>query len=200
MAEATFAASSTASSTTTRALSRPLPQVSPAKFAHIVFRSNQLANMIEWYAAVLQAQVIHGDEKIAFLSYDDEHHRVAIVAMDKYVEKPKGFAVGFYHAAFTYQNVGELLGTYVRLKAKGIVPYRTINHGPTLSFYYNDPDLNNIELQVDAFATLEACADFMRGPLFGANPIGIPVDAEELLARYQAGASDAELVKRADRG
>jgi catechol 2,3-dioxygenase-like lactoylglutathione lyase family enzyme len=194
MAEATVAANPTAKT-------RALPQVSPAKFAHIVFRSNQLQAMVDWYAAVLQAKVVHGDKRIAFLSYDDEHHRVAIVAMDQYAEKPTGpgFSVGFYHAAFTYRDVAELLGSYARLKAQGIVPYRTINHGPTLSFYYNDPDLNNIEMQVDAFASLDECTEFMRGPLFSENPIGIPVDPEQLLARYHAGATDAELLKRADR-
>jgi catechol-2,3-dioxygenase len=178
---------------------RNLPQVSPAKFAHIVFRTNQLENMLRWYETVLQATVVHADPKIAFLTYDDEHHRVALVAMDKYAEKPAATSVGFYHTAFTYNTVSELLGTYVRVKAKGIVPYRTINHGPTLSFYYNDPDANNIELQVDAFPNLEECKEFMRGPLFGANPIGIVIDPEELLARFHAGATDAELVKRADR-
>ena len=121
--------------------------------------------MLRWYETVLQAKVVHADPKIAFLTYDDEHHRVALVAMDKYAEKPAAMSVGFYHAAFTY----------------------------------HDPDQNNIELQVDAFQTLEECTEFMRGPLFREDPIGKLVDPEEMLVRYQAGVPDSELVKRADR-
>lgn len=178
---------------------RPLPDVAPSRLAHVVFRTNQMQKMIDWYRAVLKAEVVHADPKIAFLTYDEEHHRIALIAAEQYAPKPAPSTVGFYHIAFSFRNVGELLGTYVRLKRIGILPYRPINHGPTLSFYYNDPDGNNVELQVDAFARLEECKDFMRGPLFEANPIGLAVDPDELLARYDAGVPESELLKRADR-
>ena len=45
------------------------------------------------------------------------------------------------------------LYTYARLKGDGIEPYWCINHGPTTSLYYKDPDGNQIELQVDNFPT-----------------------------------------------
>ena len=40
---------------------------------------------------------------------------------------------------------------YKRLKQQDIVPWWCINHGPTTSMYYRDPDNNQIELQVDIF-------------------------------------------------
>ena len=126
--------------------------VSPVKLAHIVFRTNQLQKMLDWYCQVLEARPNFSDPKIAFISYDDEHHRVAFVAIEPYAEKPKGLHVGFYHVAFTYSNLGNLLGNYERLKALGITPWRPILHGPTASMYYKDPDGNDVELQVDAFA------------------------------------------------
>lgn len=178
---------------------RSLPVAAPVKLSHVVFRTNRLAEMKAWYQEVIQAKVVHSSDQIAFLSYDDEHHRVALIATESYAEKPAAMSVGFYHAAFTFASVGQLFGNYARLKPKGILPYRCINHGPTLSFYYNDPDGNNIELQVDAFPDLESCTAFMQGPLFAANPIGIPVDPDDLVRRYLAGESEAELLKRADR-
>jgi hypothetical protein len=34
-----------------------------------------------------------------------------------------------------------------------IRPFYSINHGPTTSLYYTDPDGNRVELLVDNFAT-----------------------------------------------
>ena len=39
----------------------------------------------------------------------------------------------------------DLLDTYVRLKADGIVPHACLDHGMTMSFYYVDPDGNSVE-------------------------------------------------------
>ena len=76
----------------------------------------------------------------------------------------------------------------MELKADGIEPYWTIHHGATLSAYYRDPDSNQIELQIDTMSLAEADV-FMRSPTFAANPIGIPVNLDELMARYEAGDS-----------
>jgi len=57
---------------------RELPQtgaISPAKFAHFVLRTGQFDQMIEWYQTVLAARIVFRDERLCFLSYDDEHHR-----------------------------------------------------------------------------------------------------------------------------
>jgi len=62
-------------------------------------------------------------------------------------------AVGTDHVAYSYNNLGELLSTYRRLKAAGIAPHRPINHGVTTSMYYRDLDNNRVELQIDNFAT-----------------------------------------------
>jgi hypothetical protein len=82
------------------------------------------------------------------------------------------------------------------MKVKGIHPYWTINHGMTLSAYYRDPDGNQVETQVDSL-TMEEADAFMAGPLFAANPIGIDVDFDELLARYRAGATFADVTNYA---
>jgi catechol-2,3-dioxygenase len=50
--------------------------ISPAKFAHFVLRTGQFDRMAEWYRTVLAARLVFRDERLCFLSYDDEHHRL----------------------------------------------------------------------------------------------------------------------------
>ncbi|KAI1613523.1 hypothetical protein EDD36DRAFT_199794 [Exophiala viscosa] len=56
--------------------------------------------MIDWYCAVLNAHITHQDNVLAFLRYDAEHHRSAIVKRDNLASKPKGvMCVGLDHIA-----------------------------------------------------------------------------------------------------
>lgn len=48
---------------------------SPTKLAHVVLRTNNFKAMVEYYTTFLGAQIIYDNELIAFISYDDEHHR-----------------------------------------------------------------------------------------------------------------------------
>ena len=54
-------------------------QVTPAKFAHYVLRVSDLDASVAWYNAVLGMEVVHRNDFICFLTYDDEHHRLAMV-------------------------------------------------------------------------------------------------------------------------
>jgi catechol-2,3-dioxygenase len=170
----------------------------PIKLAHVVFRTNQLETMLDWYKTVLGAEVVHRDGVIVFLTYDDEHHRIALIGGQDFLPKPAKPQVGFYHVAFTFAGLPELFDTYTRLKAAGIAPWRAINHGPTTSFYYRDPDGNDVELQVDRFADLDDAKAWMRGEAFARNPIGIEFDAEQMIARLRSGESPASLMRRPD--
>jgi catechol-2,3-dioxygenase len=170
----------------------------PPRLAHCVFRTNQLAQMVDWYCKLLGARVNYSSDSIAFLTNDTEHHRIALVALEPYAAKAPGVTVGFYHAAFAYADLGELLHGYVELRAQGVAPYRCINHGPTVSFYYRDPDGNEIEMQVDAFPDAASVNAFMRSEAFARNPIGTPVVPDELIAQRAAGVPDSVLLRRAD--
>jgi hypothetical protein len=64
--------------------------------------------------------------------------------------------------------------------------------------YYRDPDGNRIELQVENFADSKDAIDFMNGPIFEANPIGVLFDADELVERFHAGVPEEELVRQGD--
>ena len=50
----------------------------PTKLAHVVYMTRRFEEMIGWYQKVFEAEVQYQNPAIAFLTYDDEHHRFAI--------------------------------------------------------------------------------------------------------------------------
>ena len=173
--------------------------VSPSKLAHFVLRTSRYAEMVAWYKYVLHAEAAFESDALAFLSYDDEHHRVAILNIPELGEQPEGVA-GVHHVAFTYDSLVDLLENYERLAERGIEPVYSINHGPTTSLYYADPDQNQLEFQVENFATVEESGKFFFSPAFAENPIGVEIDPAGLLARLRAGEPEDELKRRPDVG
>jgi catechol-2,3-dioxygenase len=163
----------------------------PTKLAHVVYMTRRFDEMITWYQNVFEAKVQYQNPAFAFLTYDDEHHRFAFVNMS--VLSPNGAEtdatskVGVNHVGYTYANLGELLETYDRLKQFGIKPYWHVHHGVTLSMYYQDPDGNRMEFQVDCCANAEEAHAFMHTDAFAANPVGVEVDFDFLLAQYRNG-------------
>jgi catechol-2,3-dioxygenase len=161
--------------------------ISPAKLAHIVIRTPRFEESISWWKTVLGAETRHQNSFLAFLTYDDEHHRLAILSAPHLVENDRT-AAGLEHVAFTYADFDSLIATYERLAAEDITPIAPIHHGMTLSMYYADPDGNQVELQVDTMTPAEAEA-FMASDVFAANPIGIEFDPADFAARRAGGES-----------
>lgn len=169
----------------------------PKKIAHVVYQTRRFEEMLAWYQKVFEAKVVYQNPALAFLTYDEEHHRFAFANMAAF--KPDGVEVeaqadtGVNHVAYTYANLGDLLENYARLKEVGITPYWPIHHGITLSLYYRDPDGNRMEFQVDA-CTVEEANAYMRSDAFAANPIGVAIDPEALLAQYRSGVPVKQLL------
>jgi catechol 2,3-dioxygenase-like lactoylglutathione lyase family enzyme len=169
--------------------------VRPAKLAHVVLRVSDLPRSRAWYLEVLQAWPAFENEMLSFLTYDDEHHRIGLIARPN-LGCADDESSGLEHVAFTYATLDRLLATFRRLKRTGIVPYWTINHGPTLSLYYKDPDGNRVELQYDVFAREEDVQAFFGSGAYVENFMGIRFDPEVLIARYEAGEPLASLTAR----
>jgi len=159
---------------------------SPKKLAHVVFRTGRLAEMRDWYCTVLEARVAFGNDFLAFLTYDEEHHRIGLISRPD-LGRSSDQHTGLEHIAFTYGSLEELLVNYRRLAAGGVRPYWTINHGPTISLYYKDPDGNRLELQHDVFERAEDLDAFFAGAAYTENFIGVRFDPDELIARFEAG-------------
>lgn len=173
--------------------------VSPVRLAHVVLRTSRFHEVIAWYKLMLNATVVFESEGIAFLAYDDEHHRIAVINVPNLAEQPIG-AAGVHHFAFTYDSLPTLLRNYERFKAHGIEPVWCTNHGPTTSLYYGDPDGNQIELQVDNYDTVEEAGEFFFTEQFTKNPIGVDFDPAELMARLTAGEDERALKLRPEGG
>ena len=62
----------------------------PVKFAHVVYMTRRYDEMIAWYRDVFEAEVVYENPALAFLTYDDEHHRFAFANLD--LLKPGGLA------------------------------------------------------------------------------------------------------------
>jgi len=166
----------------------------PKEYAHVVFRTAQPEVLIDWYRAVLGMQVVLRHPAISFLTWDESQDRLAIVA-DKDAPVAAPNSVGFHHAAFEVGSLKELTGQYRALKAQEILPEQVINHGVATSMYYRDPDGNQIELTVGAFATVAELNDWLATGLFDVNPLGVYIDAEQLCARVESGEPEADILK-----
>lgn len=176
---------------------------SPKKLSHVVLQTNRRQEMRDWYCTVLGAELLYENAVISFISYDDEHHRVAFIDPGPLAERQPGEGMvprvgretGLHHMAFTYAGLDDLIDNYQRLKDLGIRPHRCVNHGVTTSMYYRDPDHNEVELLVDNFVTAaEGQAYMRRRSAKDKNPVGVIYDPEELVARVHAGLRIEELV------
>jgi len=93
--------------------------------------------MVSWYQTVFEAKEQYQNPAIAFLTYDDEHHRFAFANMSAFA--PAG--------------------------APGVMPAGVgVNH------------------------------EFLQSNAFAANPIGVEIDPDVLLAQYRSGMPPATLL------
>jgi catechol-2,3-dioxygenase len=176
-----------------------MSRIRPAKFVHIVYRTYRFDEMVKWYQDVLGAKVQHYNPAIAFVTYDDEHHRVAFLNLSIFEPngpKTRGDLVGVDHVAYTYPSLRDLAENYAQLKELGIKPYWCLHHGITISMYYGDPDGNRMEFQVDVYDNNDDANAFMTGPGFEQNPIGVEFDPDELVAKLRAGEPEESFMIR----
>ncbi len=164
----------------------------------MTFKTKRLDEMIEWYGNVVGMVPNFRDSIAAWMTNDGANHRVALLGMPGVEDDPTRIPhAGMHHSAFEYSSIDQLLETYERLKADGIIPHAALDHGLTTSLYYVDPDGNSVELQVDNFGDWRASSEWMRtAPEFKANPIGVQVDPEKLVSARREGADAAELHRR----
>ena len=166
--------------------------IRPSRFSHAVLASFRAKELMAWYLAVTNGHVIFENDALAFMTFDGEHHRLGIVQLPGSAEPVPPVRAKLSHLAFAYDAMPELIATYRRLRDRGIYPRTTVNHGLTLSNYYQDPDGNGVELLVDLLPPEEATA-MMLSPAFAANPVGLVIDPEALARRVDAGVTAAEL-------
>lgn len=158
-------------------------------FHHFNLKTTRLQELVDWYTAVVGAEVTFQNEIGAWLTNDNANHRIALLAFPGFSDDPdKETRTGMHHSAFEYGRFEELNASYLRLRDRGIEPDICIDHGMTLSYYYKDPDGNRVELQIDAFGDWSVSRRWMQtSPDFKANPIGVFVDPAKVAEHAAAG-------------
>ena len=97
------------------------------------------------------------------------------------------------HVAYEVQDFDELLGTYARLKGLGILPVWAADHGMVTAFYYQDPDRNIVEINVNVYGSEWTATEHIRT---GSAFARVFVDPEKMLEARKKGASPWELHER----
>ena len=77
--------------------------------------------MKEYYKTFLGGHATYENDMLCFVTYDDEHHRIALMNMPHLAEVSDE-ANGFEHMAFTYDTLQDLCTSYRQKKALGITP------------------------------------------------------------------------------
>jgi catechol 2,3-dioxygenase-like lactoylglutathione lyase family enzyme len=188
------------------------------KISETILKTGQLDVMKPWYRRALEVDILfeHGpppnarpgdfggqtrasDLRMCFFRVSGEFPFTQMIGI---FEEPgtsttaiKG-APGLHHMQFMSSDFEGLIKKYEMFAAAGIKPHRSANHGIMSSFYYRDPDGNNVEFTAQNFPTLQAMDAFMQGSYFKHNPSGVEIpDAAEFVARFRAGVSVSELTQ-----
>ena len=82
-------------------------QLRPARFSHIVLQTNNLKPMVDFYMNVVGCKAVWEAPIGAFLTFDDEHHRVLIIENPTLKAKQKN-RNGMVHFAFLFNSLEDL--------------------------------------------------------------------------------------------
>ncbi len=185
------------------------PQASSRlKISETILRTGRLDAMKAWYATVLGVepffehapppgtkpldlggQTRASDLRMCFFRLSLDHPYVQTIGIFEEpgtALEPSRGAPGLHHMQLMTADLNELCDTFEELNGKGLNPHRSADHGPMTSFYYRDPDGNNVEITAQNHATLEEMAAFMASDAFKANPSGSEInDPEAFVAQHR---------------
>ena len=177
------------------------------RLQHIALATGNMDAMIAWYRTVVGMNINHRRAAkpdpsykgppfgAAWISNDEVHQRIALFEFPGLaVDSDKQRHTHMHHFAFQYETLEDLLGTYARLKALDIVPAVAVDEGVQISFYYDDPDKNRVELNVGNFRSEWTASEYMKNEQ---RIQRAEIDPDKMLEALKAGASAWELHERA---
>jgi catechol-2,3-dioxygenase len=172
--------------------------IPPRELHHVTFKTNRIDEMVAFYETLTGHQARFHTAAFAAITFDGANHRMALLGLAPWTELPPEQAfvtAGLHHVAYEYGSLDELLHTYLRVKRAGIEAEWTVNHGPTMSFYYRDPDGHGVELQADnCDHDPERWDEIGNGP-FQKNQMGINVNVEKMVEARRRGVSEEEIAR-----
>lgn len=179
------------------------------KLMHYGLVTANMDAMAKWYRKVLGMNVNHRSEvgliarqfspfsAATFMGNDEVDHRIVLFEVKGVAADPeKQKHLRLQHVAFEIPTLDDLLGAYVRLKDEGITPVWAADHGVGTSFYWMDPDGNNVEIFVNNYSSWETATEHIKTM----EPKITPVDPNKLVEAREAGATPWEIHERAIAG
>jgi catechol 2,3-dioxygenase len=176
------------------------------KLHHYGLTTGNLAVMIDWYRKALGMTVNHHStapagaaqrapfSAMAFLGNDEADHRIVLFELPAASAEADRHRNGpLQHVAFQCETFDDLLGTYARLKSLNILPRWAADHGVGTAIYYEDPDRNIVEINVNNYGNAWTATEHIRT----IPPAMAQVDPDGMIAARKAGASPWELHERA---
>jgi catechol 2,3-dioxygenase-like lactoylglutathione lyase family enzyme len=183
------------------------------KLLHYGLTTANMDAMTDWYRKVLGMTVNHRSKipaiarlarqgppfsGFAFASNDERDHRIVFFEIPgASIDPEKLRHTGLQHVAFEYAELDDLLGTYIRLKGLSILPIWVADHGVAIAFYYEDPDRNVVELNINNYGEAWTATEALRT---AASAMPAQIDPEKMVAAREAGALPWEIHKRAAAG
>ncbi|HTE14144.1 MAG TPA: VOC family protein [Burkholderiales bacterium] len=183
----------------------------PPQFSEVIFKTSRFAAMKDWYETVtdVKAFFVRDDAKkpnwtgaynIAFIRIFSDHPYTQVLgifevpAVRGQADNQKG-EPGMHHMQLRHAGLDHLFSRYETLRAQGIAPMRSFNHGPGTSFYYHDPDGNTVELSSANFVNEADYLAYFRSESYAKNISGIEIDPAAYVARFRAGTPQETLVR-----
>ena len=169
----------------------------PMRLGEIVLATGRYDTMTAWYRQLLDIEpsLEHAVEaggpmagpprptRMCFFRLHIEppyQDVVAIFEMAGTRDAPSGDP-GLHHMQLRNASLSDLRERYRRLRALGVLPYRAMDHGPSTSLYYRDPDHNTVEIAASNFTTKEEFAACLASDEFRRNPAGKVIDPERMV-------------------
>jgi catechol-2,3-dioxygenase len=194
----------------------PITDLTSMRISEIVLRTARFNELKLWYQNVLGVAPFYehnpvggskaarpgsqeraSDIRLCFIRLHLDHPYTQVLAIFEVpgTRDASSGDPGLHHMQFRNATMEDLFARYDRLKAAGVHPHRTANHGPGTSFYYRDPDGNVVELSASNFVTAEEYKAYFISDSYKRNPSGIEIDADDYIARFRRGTPLSELVK-----
>lgn len=169
----------------------------PRRFAHVVLQTYDLDRLVDWYAYAFELEIVARSDRAVIATYDEEHHRFAFTQLQGEPPASSG-PNSLKHVAYAYDGLADLVAQYKHMKERGHLPAECVNHGPTMSMYYHDPDGNGVEFFIDKFKTMEESKAYMASPSFQKNLFGHFFDPEVVVRQFESGELSEEEICRYD--
>ena len=117
---------------------------------HVHLKVRDVERAVTFYTDVFDLEVNDRYGPLAFLTFGDHHHDVALQEVGSDAAGPER-GVGLYHAAFEVETRNGLGRIYETLDERG-VRVDSIDHGISEALYFDDPDGNGLEAYRDTRA------------------------------------------------